>query len=466
MANPFLSGLLQTLAERGRGLWSRRPAAVAPEKLIELGEQLLSGRGEASGVALAGLLLDGYAAAPPESRLVFLQALAEKFGPDRDKVDRAIAAYARESSQANLHALHLASEPPRQELMRRLNLAPGGTTALVAIRAELLSHLKERPELAAIDEDFVQLFTSWFNRGFLVLRPIDWTTPANILEQIIRYEAVHAITGWDDLRRRLEPADRRCFAFFHPQLVDVPLIFVEVALTKTMPEAIAPLLTDGRKAIAPGDAATAVFYSISNTQKGLAGVSFGNFLIKQVVEDLKRSLPNLKRFVTLSPLSGFAHWLEGERAAADSVHFDAETRDLLAGLDHPNWHLDVELAEALRPALMRAAAIYFLEVRTPAGQPLDSVARFHLRNGARLERIDYLADLSPRALEQSHGLMVNYVYDLSQIEANHEAFAAEGRFIAAPAILKLLTARPLPPRIAQEPAAKPVTPPRALPPPS
>ena len=465
MANPFLAGLLQNLTERGRGLLGRRPAAIAPETLIELGDELLSGRGEASGVALAGLLLDGYAAAPADARLAFLLALANRFGPDRDRVEAAIEAYAKDGSQTNLHALHVASEPPRQELMRRLNLAAGGTAALVAIRTELQSHLEAWPELRAVDEDFAHLFSSWFNRGFLVLRRIDWTTPANILEQIIRYEAVHAIAGWDDLRRRLEPADRRCFAFFHPQQVDVPLIFVEVALTKAMPDAIAPLLADGRDPIAPAQASTAVFYSISNTQKGLAGVSFGNFLIKQVVEDLQRSLPNLKHFVTLSPLPGFARWLREERSGAGPSLPDADYRDLLDGLDRPDWHFEKELAEAIRPALMQAAAAYFLDAKTPAGLPLDSVARFHLRNGARLERIDFLADLSPRALRQSHGLMVNYVYDLKQIEANHEAFAAEGRFIVAPAVRKLL-ARPQSSRGRADPAPRSRKPPTAPPAPS
>jgi malonyl-CoA decarboxylase len=216
MANSFLNELLQTLTDRGRGLLGRSRGATASVNLVGLGEQLLSGRGEASGVALAALLLDSYAAAPAKSRLSFLTALAEKFGADPAKVEAAIAAYREAPSQASLHALHIAAEPPRQELMRRLNLAPGGTAALVRIREDLLAHVASEPALQAVDEDFVHLFTSWFNRGFLVLRPIDWTTPANILERIIRYEAVHRIRGWEDLRRRLEPADRRCLAFFHP----------------------------------------------------------------------------------------------------------------------------------------------------------------------------------------------------------------------------------------------------------
>jgi malonyl-CoA decarboxylase len=437
MANSFLNELLQTLSDRGRGLLRRSRGPAATENLTALGEQLLSGRGEASGVALAALLLESYVAAPPKQRLSFLASLAERFGADPAKVEAAIARYQEASSQASLHALHLAAEPPRQELMRRLNLAPGGTAALVRMREELLAHLSAEPALQAVDEDFVHLFTSWFNRGFLVLRHIDWTTPANILERIIRYEAVHRIRGWDDLRRRLEPADRRCFAFFHPQLVDEPLIFVEVALTRDIPEAIAPLLAAERAPIRAEEATTAVFYSISNTQRGLAGVSFGNFLIKQVVEDLQRDLPNLKTFVTLSPVPGFAAWLADHRQAESGV-LDAQAKAALEGLDDPAWPEDSEKAEALRRPLLSAAAYYFLRAKTASGLPIDSVARFHLRNGARLERINFMADLSRHALDQGHGLMANYLYDLSQIEKNHEAFAGEGKFTAAASVRKLL----------------------------
>ena len=208
----------------------------------------------------------------------------------------------------------------------------------MAAREELLAHLGERAHLKAVDADFVHLFSSWFNRGFLVLKPIDWTTPANILEKIIRYEAVHAIRDWDDLRSRLEPPDRRCYGFFHPQLVDEPLIFVEVALTEAIPDRVAPLLDVGREPIDPGTASTAAFYSISATQKGLAGVSFGNFLIKQVAEDLKAELPGVRTFVTLSPVPGFAAWLARERAAEASDALDPGSREALRLLDQAGWH--------------------------------------------------------------------------------------------------------------------------------
>jgi malonyl-CoA decarboxylase len=273
-----------------------------------------------------------------------------------------------------------------------------------------------------------------------VLRPIDWATPANILERIIRYEAVHQIQGWDDLRARLEPPDRRCFGFFHPQLVDEPLIFVEVALTTETPGAIAPLLAADRRPIRPQDATTAVFYSISNTQKGLGGVSFGHFLIKQVVDDLKRDLPNLRFFMTLSPVPGFASWLAAERKSGSTDILDDEAREALAVLDEAGWASDPHRAEPVRRPLLAAAGAYFLRVRTAKGRPLDPVARFHLGNGARLERVNFLGDTSAKGLRQSHGLMVNYCYDLDEIERNHEAYAEKGEVIASSAVRRLARA--------------------------
>ncbi len=440
MVPSFLNDLMQTLGDRGRSLIGRPRDVARAGDLAELGEALLSRRGEASGVALARSLLDGYAAAPLAVRLGFLTALADRFGPDPAKVDRAVEEYRSAPSSATILALQEAAEPRRQELIRRLNLAPGGTAALVRIRAELVGHLAARPELEEVDRDFVHLLSSWFNRGFLVLRPIDWTTPANILERIIRYEAVHAINGWDDLRNRLEPADRRCYAFFHPQLVDEPLIFVEVALTTGTPGAIAPLLDAGRVPIRARDANTAVFYSISNTQKGLAGVSFGHFLIKQVADELKRELPGLRTFVTLSPVPGFARWLGRERALDHSRYFNTEARAVLEAMDTPGWHIDGPQVEAVRRVLMPIAAAYFLRAKTPAGRPVDPVARFHLGNGARLEMLNFLGDTSPKGLEQAHGLMVNYCYDLDEIERHHEAYAEKGEVIASAVIRKLLRA--------------------------
>jgi malonyl-CoA decarboxylase len=281
-----------------------------------------------------------------------------------------------------------------------------------------------------VDADFVHLFSSWFNRGFLVLRRIDWSTPAMVLEKIIRYEAVHRIKSWDDLRRRIDPADRRCYAFFHPALVDEPLIFVEVALTREIPDAIAPILSVQRQSVASDRVSTAVFYSISNCQRGLAGVSFGSFLIKQVVEEIRRENPRLQTFVTLSPVPDFARWLERERKTENSLALSEEDKAALAGLDRPGWWQLAEVREPMHEPLIRAAAWYFLRARNGRGLPVDAVARFHLGNGARLERLNWLADASERGISQSYGVMVNYLYDLDHIEQNHEAYA-EGRAVVA-----------------------------------
>ena len=437
----LLGDLLDTLSERGRALLRRRgPDALTPAPdLGTLGELLLSRRGEASGVALARSLIAAFDAAPPEEQLAFLALLADRFGPDRAAAAEAIEAVRRDEPDA-IERLHAVAEPRRQELLRRLNQAPGGTAALVRMREELRKHLYDHPELRIVDSDFAHLFGSWFNRGFLVLRHIDWTTPAHILEKIIRYEAVHAIRNWDDLRNRLQPSDRRCYGFFHPQLVDEPLIFVEVALTEAIPGNVAGLLDLGRQPIAAEQATTAVFYSISNTQKGLAGVSFGHFLIKQVAEDLKAELPNLTTFVTLSPVPGFAAWLKREQEAETSEILDTDRRATLALLDEPGWHLDPAKAEAVRAALLPVAAYYFLEAKDRAGRPVDPVARFHLGNGARLERLNFLGDVSPNGLRQSHGLMVNYLYDLDEIEANHEALAEKGLIAASDEVRRALPA--------------------------
>jgi malonyl-CoA decarboxylase len=437
MSNAFFADLLTSISERGRSLLRRAGSSDAREDasdLIELCEALLSVRGEASGTAMAREVLDRYRHLDEAGRLSFFATLAKAYGPDREKLAQAIEAWRAQVNGDDAGGLHFASEPRRQELFRRLNRAPGGTSALVAMRADLLAAMNGHKDLAALDRDVAHLLTSWFNRGFLVLRKIDWSTPANILEQIIRYEAVHEIRDWNDLRRRIDPADRRCYAFFHPALVDEPLIFVEVALTESIPAAIAPLLAEDRQGVAVERARTAVFYSISNTQRGLGGISFGSFLIKQVVEELRRELPKLENFVTLSPVPGFMQWLK----QAPDVPVPDEDRALLAELDRPDWFKNAELAAQLRSILEPLAAYYFLKARTAKGRLIDSVARFHLGNGARLERIDWLGDLSPKGLRESAGLMVNYLYRLDDIEKNHEAYANQGEIAASSAVKKLL----------------------------
>ncbi len=433
----MLYDLLDAIAVRGRGLFGFGGTGAEDLDLASLGRELLSRRGEASGIALAQRLLAAFEAADAEGRLAFLDALAVDFGADRDAVEAAIAAYHDAPGAETLDRVHQASEPRRQELIRRMNTAPGGTAALIRMREALMGALPVAARLAPVDADFVHLFSSWFNRGFLMLRPIDWNTPASILEKLIRYEAVHAINGWDDLKNRLGPPDRRCYGFFHPRLPDDPLIFVEVALTREIPDRIAPILDTDRVPIAPEDATTAVFYSISNTQRGLAGVSFGHFLIKQVVEELRRELPGLKTFVTLSPVPRFARWL-AEQRQAEEPDLDPALVAALDVIDGPGWQDDAEIVEAVREPFLAAAAYYFLEARDRLGRVPDPIARFHLGNGARLEQLDMLGDTSPKGMEQAHGLMVNYLYDPQKIEANHEAFAERGEVIASQSVRKAL----------------------------
>jgi malonyl-CoA decarboxylase len=435
--NAFFSDLLASISERGRTLLRR--AGTSDDKqdasdLIELCAALLSGRGEASGTAMAREVLDRYHHLDDSGRRSFFENLARNYGPDRERLAQAIENWRAQPNDTDASDLHFASEPRRQELIRRLNRAPGGTSELVSMRADLLDLMNGDKDLAALDRDVVHLLASWFNRGFLVLRRIDWSTPANILEKIIRYEAVHEIRDWNDLRRRIDPVDRRCYAFFHPALVDEPLIFVEVALTESIPGAIAPLLAEDREPVPVERARTAVFYSISNTQRGLGGISFGNFLIKQVAEELRRELPKLEDFVTLSPVPGFVRWLK----QASGVPVTDEERALLEQLDRPDWFKDAELSTQMRSVVEPLAAYYFLRARTPKGRLIDSVARFHLGNGARLERIDWLGDLSPKGLRESAGIMVNYLYRLEDIEKNHEAYANQGAVAASSAVKKLL----------------------------
>jgi malonyl-CoA decarboxylase len=437
----FFGELLQTISERGRALLARNrrgEASARSESLLELCEDLLSSRGEASGVARAREILSHYGELTTGPRIAFFEALGARFGPDNARLETAIAAWRAQPSDTTAAELHAASEPRRQELFRRLNLAPGGTMALVHMREQLMDALDHRDDLAAVDEDFVHLFSSWFNRGFLVLRHIDWSTPAIVLEKIIRYEAVHEISDWEDLRRRIDPPDRRCYAFFHPALVDEPLIFVEVALSRDIQAAIAPILAPGREVAEPDKMRTATFYSISNCQRGLAGVSFGSFLIKQVVEEICRELPKLSTFVTLSPVPNFAAWLRHERATESSPALNETDKAVLAALDTPGWWQNPEIAEQLEGPVTRAAAWYFVRARNKRGLPVDAVARFHLGNGARLERINWLADTSERALAQAHGLMVNYQYDLDDIEQNHETYAETRTVVASNAVQRLL----------------------------
>ncbi len=451
----FLNDLLSTLTQRYARRWVTRHEdnGQGAELLLEQCQVLLDSDGEASSMAHAHRALQRYQRLSDTDKLRFFQALASGFNPDPDAVHAAYAAYSADPDSAHAQALFRACEPPRQELLRRLNLLPGYTFELVRMRADLQHLLREHPELRPLDADFTALFSSWFNRGFLVLQRIDWHTPAAVLEKIIAYEAVHAMRGWDDLRRRLNPADRRCFAFFHPATGDEPLIFVQVALTDGLPDRIQPILDS--KAADPSaaeEADTAAFYSISNCQVGLRGISFGNFLIKQVVQELRQELPNLRNFVTLSPLPGFVDWLR-ERRDDPAFPLSESDRKALAILDNPDPRSLLQAANGLQQLVMPLAAHYLLEAKGRHGQPANPVARFHLGNGARLHRLNWLGDVSDNGLRQSLGLMVNYLYVLDEIEANHERFASQGHIVSSREVQR--QAKQAEKRLKHEPPATP-----------
>lgn len=397
------------------------------QHLFGLCDALLAVSGEYASTALAREALEAFKALDERDRAQFFEALARDYSPSPEAVGHSAASYQADPSPDNLARLQQSVEPLRRELFRRLNMAPGGTAALVAMRTELLKQLKTSPQWRVIDADLLHLLREWFNRGFLRLERIDWRTSALVLEKLIEYEAVHAIQGWRDLRRRLE-ADRRCFAFFHPQLPDEPIIFIEVALTRSMSAHIQPLL-DVASPVTTKDTDCAMFYSITNCQEGLRGISFGNLLIKQVAEELKREFPHMRRFATLSPIPGFRRWLEQKK--------DERPKELapLAKLANPDWHVD-EVPEALQRLLMRLCAYYLLRAKH-GDEPLDPVARFHLGNGAALERLNWMGDISAAGMARSAGVMANYVYSLNEVERNHERYFESHIITTSPAVEKL-----------------------------
>ena len=429
----FLTGI----AKAGRELLGLTNERAQARELNELYHELLKLKGEASAIALADDLLTQYAGLDADARAGFFLMLLEDMQPPEKEIEQAIRAYQNMPAPHTLMNLSLAAESPRRDLFRALNMAPAGTEALVRMREDLLKVLKDEPQLKPVDSDFAYLFRSWFNRGFLSLRKIDWETPAYILEKLIAYEAVHEIRGWDDLRRRLAD-DRRCFAFFHPALPDEPLIFVEVALVGGLANSIEKLLEMPEEA-AKREPNSAIFYSISNCQRGLKGVSFGNFLLKQVIDMLAAELPSLKNYATLSPIPGFMPWLNDTLIHAPSTLPAKESdRAVLAALKHDDWHDDAAVVKKLKPLLCKFCAHYLLGVKSGM-EPLDPVARFHLRNGARLERINWLADTSAKGLAESATLMVNYVYDLKEVLRNHEAFVNDRKIAASSAVRNLIS---------------------------
>lgn len=421
----FLSEILARVAGAGRSR-TEAPADVS-ERLISLCHSLIHDRSEAAGLMISRQILDMYAASKSDEQAAFFLAVSQEFGPDEDALSDAISSWKPGNIDA-ARALHFAAEPQTQELIRTINRVPGATAELVAMRADLLTHAKQNPRLSGLDADFQHLFASWFNRGFLEMRQIDWSTPAQILEKIITYEAVHEIADWDDLRQRVGDPDRMLFAFFHPAMPDDPLIFVEVALLSEIPNAIGPILAADREQTDPETATVATFYSISNCHTGLRGVSFGNFLIKQVVAELQKLRPTLKTFVTLSPVPGLRRWAAKALEHGDPLLSDAD-RAALGALD--------ETARPDDALATRLTARFLTLAKRKPGTAADPVAHFHLGNGATLLGVQPSADLSPRGLSNSWGVMVNYLYDGDKIEQNHQAYSSNYDVSVSPGVAVL-----------------------------
>lgn len=418
----FLSEILTRVAGAGRSR-TEAPADVS-DRLTSLCHSLIHDRSEAAGLMISRQILDMYAASKSDERAAFFLAVSQEFGPDEDALGAAISAW-KPGNIDTARALHFAAEPRTQELIRTINRVPGATAELVAMRADLLTHAKQNRSLGGLDSDFQHLFASWFNRGFLEMRQIDWSTPAQILEKIITYEAVHEITDWYDLRQRVGDPDRMLFAFFHPAMPDDPLIFVEVALLSEIPNAIGPILAADREQTDPETATVATFYSISNCHAGLRGVSFGNFLIKQVVAELQKLRPALKTFVTLSPVPGLRKWVAQSLDSGDPLLSDSD-KAALSSLD-----------ETERPDNALAAKLtarFLTQAKREPGTVADPVAHFHLGNGATLLGVHPSADLSPRGISNSWGVMVNYLYDGDKIEQNHQGYTSNYDVSVSPSV--------------------------------
>ena len=365
-------------------------------------ESVMSTTGEVSSIAFAGHLLDLIEAETEDGLDEYLSYLLKEYDIDTDSLLKNVEAYSRDKNSTNLGLIGNSSEPRWIELFRRLNATPGGTHRLIKLRERIKTLLNDgREHLKTLDAGLLKLFKYWFNSSFLVLEKIDWSTPANVLEKIIEYEAVDERNSWDDLRARLAPNDRQCFAFFHPLIPEDPLIFVEVALTNGIPESIESVIKIDRDEIEYNKINTAVFYSISNCQDGLAGISFGNFLIKKVAHKLKQEISEIDKFVTLSPVPGLMRWMENH-----------------APVTYENCINKINDDENL----LKKTFLYLTESNRDDNLPNDPVARFHLGNGAILHKINLHGDQSKKGMAQSHGVMINYLYDLDIVEKNHELF--------------------------------------------
>ena len=422
----FLNSVIQRL-----GIGKPIKKSLNSENLISLCNQLVSKNGEATLFSLAKSILEDFDSLSEEQKKTFFTKLLKQFSVDRPSLKKALKDLDF-SDEGQLRKLHKLIEPKSQELFRRLNQAPNGTSSLLKMRESLLKCIEDFPELKSLDFDFSHLFNSWFNRGFLRLERIDWTTSANVLEKIMEYEAVHDISDWQDLQNRVAASDRRLYAFFHPALPDEPLIFIEVALMKEVPNSIMPILDLSVKPIDPHNANTAVFYSISNCQMALKGVSFGSFLIKQVVSEIQKEFKEIKQFVTLSPVPGLRKWAHKGNSSHDIEFPDNIAKDIsdCCNKEEPN-----------QLALMRLTYYYLTQIKNKNGDAINPVAHFHLGNGASIYKIHTHANNNKIAIDDSWGVMVNYLYDLDVVAKNHESYANQEPPAVSPKLTKLIQSK-------------------------
>ncbi len=429
----WMNQMLEVIADLGRNYLENPGKKHSLSSIEEMCRILLNRRGEASGTALAKEIVDSFNKMSHVAKNDFLLMLTERFAPDSEKISGAAEEYLKNQDNETLYNLSRAVETPRLDLLRLLNIAPGGTSTIIDMRETLLREIKNDGRLGPLEYDLLHVLTAWFNRGFLQFERIDWNTPAVILEKLIAYEAVHEIKGWRDLRRRLEE-DRRCFAFFHPALPHEPLIFVEVAYTRGIASEIQPLINLKKENSERTLPDTAIFYSISNCQDGLKGISFGNFLIKQVVDSISNEMPHIKKYCTLSPIPKFMKWLQKDYLKRGSTIL---SRSELKLISTKEWFLGASNRRILRSKLTKLCAQYLCQEKK-RNRPYDPVTRFHLGNGAEIEKINWEADLSPRGLNQSAGLMVNYRYNPARIISNHESYVNDGRIALSGRVKRLI----------------------------
>ncbi len=430
----FAKNIFESIADAGENFLDLTGLrGTPPQKLINLCEDLISHKGVASGIALAREVVSRYQALDADEKLDFFRELNKNICPDIPGIKKAAGEFVQSPDEKSLKKLSDSLKSNRRKLFSRMNMAPKGTQAIVDLRRDLMKLIPNHPELKSIDDELRVLLATWFNPGFLVLQRIDWDTEASILEKIIRYETVHNIENWNDLKQRLVE-NRRCFAYFHPALEDEPLIFVEVALTKGISNSVQAILSDKDHNIEKRD--TAIFYSINNCQRGLRGIPLGNFLIKMVATEIARELPAIKTCSSLSPVTGFSEWIL-QKLDSDDSHIFGKDKEMIKLVRKPDWHKDPEALKLLKKPLMKACAYYLINEKEN-GKPMNTVARFHFGNGAELYRINWMGNTSPYGLDRSFGLMVNYLYDLKHIESNHENYIRHGELAVSKSVRGLV----------------------------